>query len=142
MAAELAAGPTFAHGMTKTMLQQEWAMTIEQAIEAEAQAQAICMQTQDFTARLRGLRGQAEAGVWRGLSMTPSAHLGLPFFDDAHRDWPRLAAWARSRQVDERDDRAACREWVRRCWAMPAGCATACRPRMAARCPRSTRARW
>ena len=49
MARELAAGPTFAHGMTKTMLQQEWAMTIEQAIEAEAQAQAICMQTQDFT---------------------------------------------------------------------------------------------
>lgn len=49
MAGELAAGPTFAHGMTKTMLQQEWAMTIEQAIEAEAQAQAICMQTQDFT---------------------------------------------------------------------------------------------
>ncbi|MCZ4316304.1 enoyl-CoA hydratase family protein [Comamonadaceae bacterium G21597-S1] len=48
-AAELAAGPTFAHGMTKTMLQQEWAMTIEQAVEAEAQAQAICMQTRDFT---------------------------------------------------------------------------------------------
>ncbi len=48
LARELAAGPTFAHGMTKTMLQQEWAMTIEQAIEAEAQAQAICMQTQDF----------------------------------------------------------------------------------------------
>ncbi len=47
-AAELAAGPTFAHSMTKTMLQQEWAMTIEQAVEAEAQAQAICMQTQDF----------------------------------------------------------------------------------------------
>ena len=36
MAGELAAGPTFAHGMTKTMLQQEWAMTIEQAIEANA----------------------------------------------------------------------------------------------------------
>ena len=48
MARELADGPTFAHGMTKTMLSQEWAMTIEQAIEAEAQAQAICMQTQDF----------------------------------------------------------------------------------------------
>ncbi len=44
----LAEGPTFAHGMTKTMLSQEWAMTIDQAIEAEAQAQAICMQTQDF----------------------------------------------------------------------------------------------
>ena len=48
MARELAAGPTFAHAMTKTMLQQAWAMTIEQAVEAEAQAQAICMQTQDF----------------------------------------------------------------------------------------------
>ena len=45
---KLAAGPTFAHGMTKTMLNQEWSMTLEQAIEAEAQAQAICMQTQDF----------------------------------------------------------------------------------------------
>ena len=48
VALELAVGPTFAHGMTKTMLQQEWSMTIDQAIEAEAQAQAICMQTQDF----------------------------------------------------------------------------------------------
>ena len=49
LAKELAAGPTFANGMTKAMLHQEWAMTIEQAIEAEAQAQAICMLTQDFT---------------------------------------------------------------------------------------------
>lgn len=49
LAHELAGGPTFAHGMTKTMLHQEWAMTLDQAIEAEAQAQAICMQTQDFT---------------------------------------------------------------------------------------------
>ncbi|MES2399199.1 MAG: enoyl-CoA hydratase family protein [Pseudomonadota bacterium] len=49
LAADLAAGPTFAHGMTKTMLHQEWAMTLDQAIEAEAQAQAICMQTRDFT---------------------------------------------------------------------------------------------
>ncbi|SCK34365.1 Enoyl-CoA hydratase/carnithine racemase [Variovorax sp. HW608] len=48
MARELAQGPTFAHGMTKTMLSHEWAMTIDQAIEAEAQAQAICMQTEDF----------------------------------------------------------------------------------------------
>ncbi|WCM87728.1 enoyl-CoA hydratase family protein [Acidovorax sp. NCPPB 3576] len=48
MARTLAEGPTFAHGMTKTMLGQEWSMTIDQAIEAEAQAQAICMQTQDF----------------------------------------------------------------------------------------------
>jgi len=49
LAKDLAAGPTFANGITKTMLHQEWAMTIEQAIEAEAQAQAICMLTEDFT---------------------------------------------------------------------------------------------
>jgi enoyl-CoA hydratase/carnithine racemase len=48
MAARIAAGPNFAHMMTKTMLAQEWSMSIEQAIEAEAQAQAICMQTEDF----------------------------------------------------------------------------------------------
>lgn len=48
LAQSLANGPTFAHAMTKTMLHQEWAMTLDQAIEAEAQAQAICMQTQDF----------------------------------------------------------------------------------------------
>jgi enoyl-CoA hydratase/carnithine racemase len=49
LATELASGPTFANGITKTMLHQEWAMTIEQAIEAEAQAQAICMLTEDFS---------------------------------------------------------------------------------------------
>ena len=49
MAAQLAEGPSFANGITKTMLHQEWAMTIEQAIEAEAQAQAICMMTEDFS---------------------------------------------------------------------------------------------
>jgi enoyl-CoA hydratase/carnithine racemase len=49
LARELASGPTFANGITKTMLHQEWAMTIEQAIEAEAQAQAICMLTEDFS---------------------------------------------------------------------------------------------
>jgi enoyl-CoA hydratase/carnithine racemase len=48
-ARSLADGPTFAHAMTKRMLQQEWNLGIEQAIEAEAQAQAICMQTKDFT---------------------------------------------------------------------------------------------
>ena len=48
MAHKLLEGPTFAHGITKTMLHQEWNMSIDQAIEAEAQAQAICMQTADF----------------------------------------------------------------------------------------------
>jgi enoyl-CoA hydratase/carnithine racemase len=45
---ELADGPTFAHGMTKTMLNQEWNMGLEQALESEAQAQAVCMKTEDF----------------------------------------------------------------------------------------------
>ncbi len=48
LAQSLATGPTFAHGITKTQLNQEWSMSLEQAIEAEAQAQAICMQTADF----------------------------------------------------------------------------------------------
>ncbi|WP_346891735.1 enoyl-CoA hydratase family protein [uncultured Roseibium sp.] len=47
-ASRIVAGPTFANSMTKTMLAQEWSMTLEQAIEAEAQAQAICMQGNDF----------------------------------------------------------------------------------------------
>jgi enoyl-CoA hydratase/carnithine racemase len=48
LARTLAAGPTFAHGITKTQLNQEWSMSLEQAIESEAHAQAICMQTRDF----------------------------------------------------------------------------------------------
>lgn len=48
LARELAAGPTFAHGITKTQLNTEWNVGLETAIEMEAQAQAICMQTQDF----------------------------------------------------------------------------------------------
>lgn len=48
LARSLAVGPTFAHGITKTQLNAEWDMGLDQAIEAEAQAQAICMQTNDF----------------------------------------------------------------------------------------------
>ena len=48
LAQELAAGPTFAHGVTKKMLHQEWNAGVDEAIEMEAQAQAICMQTKDF----------------------------------------------------------------------------------------------
>lgn len=47
-ASELAHGPTFALAMTKRMLREEWAMDVGEALEAEAQAQAICMQTKDF----------------------------------------------------------------------------------------------
>ena len=48
LAERIAAGPVWAHGITKTQLNQEWNMGLDQAIEAEAQAQAICMQTRDF----------------------------------------------------------------------------------------------
>lgn len=48
LAVELADGPTFANAMTKRMLEMEWAMSVESAIEAEAVAQALCMQTEDF----------------------------------------------------------------------------------------------
>ncbi|HYG48148.1 MAG TPA: enoyl-CoA hydratase family protein [Allosphingosinicella sp.] len=48
LAASLASGPTFAHGITKTQLNQEWNVSLETAIEMEAQAQAICMATNDF----------------------------------------------------------------------------------------------
>ena len=47
-AARIAAGPNFAHGITKNQLNVEWDMSLDEAIEAEAQAQAICMQTADF----------------------------------------------------------------------------------------------
>jgi enoyl-CoA hydratase/carnithine racemase len=48
LARALASGPTFAHGITKTQLNQEWNVSLETAIEMEAQAQAICMATNDF----------------------------------------------------------------------------------------------
>lgn len=53
LAVELANGPTFANAMTKRMLEMEWAMSVEQAIEAEAVAQALCMQTEDFARAFR-----------------------------------------------------------------------------------------
>ena len=65
LAASLAAGPTFAHAMTKTMLDQEWDMSLPAAIEAEAQAQAICMQTQDFERAYRAFLAK-ERPVFEG----------------------------------------------------------------------------
>ena len=53
LAAELAAGPTFGNAMTKRMLEMEWAMSVETAIEAEAVAQALCMETEDFVRAFR-----------------------------------------------------------------------------------------
>jgi enoyl-CoA hydratase/carnithine racemase len=65
LARRLADGPTFAHAMTKTQLNQEWTMSLDQAIEAEAQAQAICMQTKDFERAYRAFVAK-EKPLFRG----------------------------------------------------------------------------
>jgi enoyl-CoA hydratase/carnithine racemase len=65
LARSLASGPTFAHAMTKRSLHQEWAMGVDEAIEAEAQTQAICMQTEDFERAYRAFV-QKERPVFRG----------------------------------------------------------------------------
>jgi len=59
LARELAEGPTFAHATTKACLHQEWAMPIDAAIDAEAQAQALCMQTRDFARAYRAFVAKA-----------------------------------------------------------------------------------
>ena len=65
LARSLARGPTFAHMMTKTQLNHEWTMSLDQAIEAEAQAQAICMQTEDFGRAYRAFMAK-EKPVFEG----------------------------------------------------------------------------
>jgi enoyl-CoA hydratase/carnithine racemase len=65
LATSLAAGPTVAHGMTKTMLDHEWDMSVPAAIEAEAQAQALCMQTRDFERAYRAFLAK-ERPVFEG----------------------------------------------------------------------------
>jgi enoyl-CoA hydratase/carnithine racemase len=59
LAGEIAAGPTFAHGITKKMLHQEWSLSVDDAIEAEAQAQAVCMATQDFERAYRAFAAKS-----------------------------------------------------------------------------------
>ncbi|HVG07140.1 MAG TPA: enoyl-CoA hydratase family protein [Thermoanaerobaculia bacterium] len=65
LAASLARGPAFAHSITKKALHQEWAMGVDEAIEAEAQAQAICMQTEDFARAYRAFVAK-EKPVFQG----------------------------------------------------------------------------
>ena len=65
LAAQIAEGPSFAHAMTKRCLHQEWSMSIDEAIEAEAQAQAICMQTKDFGRAYRAFAAR-ERPVFEG----------------------------------------------------------------------------
>jgi enoyl-CoA hydratase/carnithine racemase len=59
LATDIAHGPTFANGITKTMLHQEWAMSVDEAIESEAQAQAICMLTEDFNRAYQAFSAKA-----------------------------------------------------------------------------------
>ncbi len=65
LAAEIAAGPAFANTMTKRMLAMEWAMSVEEAIEAEAVAQALCMTTEDFARAYRAFAAK-EKPVFQG----------------------------------------------------------------------------
>src|SRR3954462_10535754 len=65
LARQLCEGPTFSHGMTKRCLHQEWNMGVDEAIEAEAQAQAICMQTEDFARAFRAFAAK-EKPVFQG----------------------------------------------------------------------------
>ena len=65
LAAEIAAGPSFAHGMTKKMLTMEWTMGLDAAIDAEAVAQALCMQTEDFARAYRAFAAR-EKPVFQG----------------------------------------------------------------------------
>jgi enoyl-CoA hydratase/carnithine racemase len=65
LAREIAAGPTYANAMTKRMLAMEWAMSVEEAIEAEAVAQALCMTTEDFKRAFRAFAAR-EKPVFEG----------------------------------------------------------------------------
>ena len=103
--------------MTKTMLNQEWDMGIEAAIEAEAQAQAICMQTEDFRRAYRAFVAKRHAGVRGQLSAMPDrSFLAWPFFEARHRalaaEVERLAADARPIWTSDADVDATCRMLV------------------------------
>ena len=68
LARSLADGPAFAHAMTKKCLHAEWNMGVDEAIEAEAEAQAVCMQTEDFARAYRAFVAKAGPGVRRRLT--------------------------------------------------------------------------
>jgi enoyl-CoA hydratase/carnithine racemase len=65
LASDIARGPTLAHAMTKQMLHREWSLAIDAALEAEAQAQAMCMQTQDFQRAYRAFAAK-QRPVFKG----------------------------------------------------------------------------
>jgi hypothetical protein len=100
--------------MTKTMLQQEWAMTIEQAIEAEAQAQAICMQTRTSAAPTRRSppsKSPCSAGTEHARPDRPPGPALLR--RRAPRPGGAPGGLGAAQLVDEPTTAQACRDWVR-----------------------------
>ncbi len=117
LAAGLASGPTFAHSITKKMLHEEWNMGVDQAIDAEAEATAICMTTNGFS--LCGyacVRQQAETGIQGRLRVPSFPHLDWPFFEPRHKTLAiELDRWATSNLAHDHGSNVddACRGLVR-----------------------------
>ena len=83
--------------MTKHMLHQEWNMALDEAIDAEAQAQAICMATNDFHRAYHAFVEPSRSRPSRATDVTGCDHLDWPFFEQRHRtSWPQLETWARN----------------------------------------------
>ena len=101
--------------MTKQSLHDEWNMSVDEAIAAEAEAQALCMETEDFARAYRAFVDKRRAEV-RGRLMADRTYLDWPFFDDAHRV-ARAASWRRggtatSARRHDADPSMACRAYV------------------------------
>ena len=111
--ATIAHGPTLAHAMTKRMLHEEWAMPLDDAIDAEARAQATLHGERRFPARLRGVRRQARAALRRQLMNACST--GRFSTKSIARSPPACERWLdrRTSLDDERNADASCRAWVR-----------------------------
>ena len=130
---EIADGPGFAHAMTKRMLQMEWAMSVDQAIEAEAVAQALCMTTRDFRRAYDAFVAKQTPGL-QGRLMADSSFLDWPFLEQRHRAWAaEVEAWAAAHaetiSPTSTTPTRAPATW-RAPWARP-GCCACPAPRMA-----------
>ena len=143
-ARSLAAGPTFAHAMTKKMLHHEWSMGLDEAIEAEAEAQAICMQTRDFRRAYEAFAAKRAPGLRGRLMQRRHVPVAGRSSTTTIARWRRRSTvWsrrARRRPTNTTTSRRVPRTRPLRS-AATAGCATRCRPRSAARSTRSIRAR-
>ena len=96
LARQIGTGPTYANTMTKRMLAMEWAMSVEEAIEAEAVAQALCMTTEDFARAFRAFQPK-RSRCSREIDVIDPSFLAWPFFEDRHRHFAdSLNAWAQN----------------------------------------------